>query len=217
MEPVRTLPPWAPRVAQQQIRRLYETDAKGIYDDELIDEVGYALLARCQSFIEANEAVAGRVRCPACAGVVTHGRRKEDVLRCACGWELPWAQYFTTIQHKQLSGAEPVLRQFRAFTAGFPAAHTPRAKMILIDQLLHGFHWATREPRSFHDLAGPTRPVAVNLIEGSLNEVVVFLDQLTYGAQSTPGLADRRTEWNKGLDCHREWYAARRPKSSRRG
>ena len=53
------LPTWAPRVPKALIRRFYETDAKGIYDEELIDEVGYALLARCQSFITANLARAG--------------------------------------------------------------------------------------------------------------------------------------------------------------
>jgi hypothetical protein len=35
-------PEWAPKVAQQAIRRLYEADARGLYDDELLLEVGYA-------------------------------------------------------------------------------------------------------------------------------------------------------------------------------
>ena len=47
---------WEPRVPKRKIRLLYETDAKGIYDEELIDDVGFALLARCQSFREAMEA-----------------------------------------------------------------------------------------------------------------------------------------------------------------
>ena len=47
-------PRWAPRVRRSKIRRLYETDALGIYDDELIDDVGYALLARCRSFLAAS-------------------------------------------------------------------------------------------------------------------------------------------------------------------
>ncbi|MEX2225792.1 MAG: hypothetical protein WEB52_05000 [Dehalococcoidia bacterium] len=33
---------WARRVRPETIRRLYTLDAKGIVDDELIDEVGYA-------------------------------------------------------------------------------------------------------------------------------------------------------------------------------
>ena len=39
-------PRWAPRVQAAMIRRLYEQNAAGIYDDQLVDEVGYAFLAR---------------------------------------------------------------------------------------------------------------------------------------------------------------------------
>ncbi|MBI5289694.1 MAG: hypothetical protein HY873_12045, partial [Chloroflexi bacterium] len=40
---------WARRVKPEVIRRLYTRDAKGIVDEELIDEVGYAMYARCHS------------------------------------------------------------------------------------------------------------------------------------------------------------------------
>ncbi len=103
------MPTWAPRVSQQEIRRLYETDAQGIYDEELINEVGYGLLARCETFIDAMEAQWGKARCPCCSAMVAHGGDKDEALRCACGWELTWGEYFSTIQHKQLSGAEPVV------------------------------------------------------------------------------------------------------------
>lgn len=56
----RATPVWAPRVRQHKIRQLYEDDAKGIYDEGLINDVGYALLARCLSFIAANEATQGK-------------------------------------------------------------------------------------------------------------------------------------------------------------
>ena len=42
------LPAWARRVPQRKIRRLYETDAKGIYDEDLIDEVGYVEVEAAQ-------------------------------------------------------------------------------------------------------------------------------------------------------------------------
>ena len=102
------LPEWAPRVRQADVRRLYEDDARGIHDGDLIDEVGYGLLARCESFITANLARAGELPCPACSRPVS----REEGLKCECGWELPWKEYFRTVQHKQLSGAEPVLAQF---------------------------------------------------------------------------------------------------------
>ena len=101
--------------------------------------------------------------------------------------------YFKTIQHVQLSGAEPVLEQFRAFISTFSTARTPRAKMLAIDGLIHGFHWYYRKTHR------PTRPVAINLIEGRLREVIDFLDRLTYGDKSTPGTRENYAEWMRTL------------------
>jgi ribosomal protein L37AE/L43A len=199
------LPEWAPRVAQAKIRRLYELDALGIHDGELLDEVGYALLARCQSFIAANQATAGQAACPVCDERITHNRVKEEVLRCpACGWELTWGAYFATIQHRQLSGVGPVLELFGEFVARFPAAATPAEKMLAIDTLIHGFHWYYR--------FGPTRPVAVNLIEGRLGEVIAFLDRLSLGPGSTPGVEEKRAEWVEKSQNTRKW--ARKPEDA---
>ncbi len=203
MDDAQLLPAWAPRVPQALIRRLYETDAQGIYDEELLDEVGYALLARCQSFIEANEARAGRVRCPRCSAEITRTWKEQEILRCDCGWALPWRDYFATIQHAQLSGAEPVLEQFRAYVAGFPLARTPGERMIAIDRLIHGFHWYLK-------INSPTRPVAVNLIEGRMRRVIAFLDRLTYSGQSTPGLRENYDQWDQLLAVHPEWYPGRK-------
>ncbi|MHB0859142.1 MAG: hypothetical protein ACYC5M_16435 [Anaerolineae bacterium] len=195
-------PVWAPRVPQQQIRRLYESDAQGLYDEELLDEVGYGLLARCQSFVDANEARAGRARCPECAGIVAHTWQPEEVLRCTCGWQLPWAEYFRTIQHVQLSGAEPVLAAFREFIEQFPRSATPQAKMLAIDCLIHRFHWFFKDNT-------PTRPAAVNLIEGRLNDVIALLDQLTYGPRSTPGVEENYAAWDRNIDIHAGWFQRR--------
>lgn len=200
------LPTWAPRVEQARIRRLYEQDARGIRDEERQDDVGIALLCRCEAFVAANEARAGRVVCPECSQVVA----REEMMRCGgCGWQLSWKAYFKTIQHKQLSGAEPVLEQFRGFARAYPRARSAAEKMILIDQLLHGFHWYAARQHV-------TRPVAVNLIEGRLREVVVFLDSLSYGEQSVPGWAERRAEWHRGVESNRSWYPelGRRPRSA---
>jgi len=198
------LPTWAPRVSRLKIRQLYETDAQGIYDLDLIHEVGYSLLARCESFITANRAREGELPCPECGQTV----RREEVLRCPCGWTLPWADYFKTIQHKQLSGADPVLQPFQDFVDAFPSARTPQAKMLLIDRLIHGFHW-------YYKGGGPTRPVAVNLIEGHLSDVVAFLERLSYGSKSTPGTRETFAQWDKNIEANRDWYRSRRGASSR--
>ena len=196
-------PEWAPRISQQDIRRLYEDDARGIRDDELLDEVGYGLLARCESFIAAVEAVRGRARCPRCGAIVEHGARRDELLQCQCGWELLWRDYFATIQHKQLSGAEPVIELFRYYVKTFPSRATAKEKMLAIDALIHGFHY-------FLNTGGPTRPVAVNLIEGRLYEVIGFLDELTYGPRSTGGLAQQKQEWDKDVQTARSWRRSSR-------
>ena len=72
-----------------------------------------------------------------------------------------------------------MLELFQKFVNKFPQAQTYREKMFRIDKLLHGFHWSVKY--------GPTRPVAVNLIEGRLWDVILFLDELSYGPGSTPG------------------------------
>lgn len=192
------LPAWAPRVRPEKVRRLYELDAQGIVDDELIDDVGYGLLARCESFIRAVAAARGEARCPNCGATVAHSHDKQEVLRCACGWSLTWGAYFATIQHKQLSGAEPVLALFGDFVERFPRAGTPQARMILIDTLLHGFHW-------YYKTGEPTRPVAVNLIEMRLWDVITFLDELTYGRESVEGARARKAEWDKRIQHALSW------------
>ncbi len=192
------LPTWAPQVRPEKIRRLYQLDAQGIYDDDLINEVGYGLLARCESFIRANRAVAGWALCPNCGVEIEHAVDKAEILRCACGWSLPWSDYFATIQHKQLSGAEPVIKLFRDFVEGYPRARTAQQRMILIDTLLHGFHWYAKTGE-------PTRPVAVNLIALRLGDVMDFLDELSYGDQSTPGARERKAEWDTRIVHARSW------------
>jgi hypothetical protein len=191
-------PSWAPRVPQHKIRQFYLNDANGIYDDELIDEVGYALLARCESFLIANDAAQGKVICPRCSTTILHTGKIDEVLSCKqCGWEMAWKEYFGTFQHKQLYGAEPVLELFRDFVKRFPSASKLQEKVLLIDALIHGYHWNQKY--------GYTRPVAINLIEGKLADVITFLDSLTYGAENTPGVQAINTEWVQKSEYVRSW------------
>jgi hypothetical protein len=185
-------------VPQHKIRQFYLNDAKGIYDDELIDELGYALFTRCESFLLANDAPQGRVICPVCSTTIPHTGKNDEVLCCQqCGWEMGWKEYFGTFQHKQLYGAEPVLELFRNFVKRFPSASSLQEKVLLIDTLIHGYHWNQKY--------GYTRPVAINLIEGKLANVITFLDSLAYGAQNTEGVQETHVEWIKKGEYVRSW------------
>ena len=183
------LPVWAPRLKPYLLRRLYEKDAQGIVDEDLINEVGWALHARCQSFLQAGESMQGRTRCPVCATLIQHSLRSMTPLRCPeCGWECVWRDYAATITNQQLSGGPEVVALFQEYAGSFPKAKEPAEKMLLIDQLIHGFHHYLTSKRT-------RRPVGVNLIDGSLIHVIEFLDQLTYGPGSTPGLQETYASW----------------------
>ena len=186
---------WAPKVQRAKVRRLYETDALGIHDEVLIEDVGSALLERCRSILRVT---AGEVACPRCGTVFACvcGRLEvDDVSVCptsGCGWQTTACAYHASWRHRELLGAN-TLPAIAAYAERYPAARTPQARMILIDQLIHAFHWDLK--------AGlPNRSTANNLIEGSHNEVVAFLDQLTYGDAGTPGLADSRAAWRQTAD-----------------
>jgi hypothetical protein len=66
--------------------------------------------------------------------------------------------------------------------------------MILIDSLIHAFHQGI--------VAGmPHRAAANNLIEGRHRDVVAFLDRLTYGDGSSPGLRETREDWRVKMEA----------------
>jgi hypothetical protein len=199
---------WPRRLSKAKLRRLYQADAQGIVDRDLLDDVGITLLLRCQAILDVAEARKGRVKCPRCARAdslasktdarepvviqrhPTPGDARDELLTCpACGWQITWGEYAKSYTRKQLhiGGAGPF---FREYVRRYPAARTPQQKMLAIDRLIHQFHYSLRsEP----DL--PTRSVGPNLIQGKLGDVLLFLDELTYGPGSTEGLAAMRREW----------------------
>ena len=202
---------WASRVNPVLVRRLYETDARGIVDEELIDKVGYALYARCQSILQATEAHAGRVICPACGTLVIRASPPQDkgaMLDCAgCGWRVRWADYFKTIQDKHLVGGGAVA--FHAeFVERFRSATSPQAKMLAIDRLIHAFHWEL--------VQRPGRSAARELIYAkNYQELLTFLDTLTYGEQSSPTLRATKAAWDQKLgswEWHRTMGVGARPR-----
>jgi hypothetical protein len=188
---------WAPRVNPSLIRRLYETDARGVVDDELIDEAGHAFHARCQSILLATEAhERGRVRCPRCGFVIVRpaGVSTEDVvITCgSCAWGVRGSDYLKTYQDKHLHAGGAVAL-FEAFIEQFERAPFPRGEMLAIDRLIHGFHWVS--PKN------PGRTAATNLIYAkNKRELLTFLDTLPYGTGSTPGLRDNKEEWERMLE-----------------
>ena len=201
---------WAPKLPHHLIRRLYDRDAMGLVDDELIDDVGYRLLSRCKTILAATDAHYGRITCPRCGEIVPRNGGVTDrdlVVRCgACGWATTWRAYHLTYRGKQLFGANAVTA-FKAFVDEFGRSHTPRQRMLAIDRLLHAFH---QQLRPSGRVLG--RPAAANLLEGGHRATLAFLDELTFGEGGRPELAATRSLWQQTRaeqEAQREAHRAR--------
>ena len=190
---------WAPKVRPDKIRRLYEQDARGIVDDDLIDDVGLAFHARCRSIVLVNS---GRVACPECGAVfkvtrtyreLTKGETPDDPsapAQCptpACGWHTTIGAWRDSWRHRELHAGFG-LPPLQAFAERYPLARTPRERMLMIDRLLHQFHTNLKAAKL-------GRPVAVNLIEGNIKQVRALLDSLTYGEGTIPEVQATHEEW----------------------
>ena len=180
-------PTWAGRIPRHKIAELYRKDALGIRDEELIDEVGIGLLVRIEHIFRAREANSGLASCPVCRQGIEHDFEPEFLLRCeSCNWELAWLEYQKSYQGKHLiaSGMTAFLKEY---VAKYRVARSPQEKMILIDTLIHRYHWELEG-----DLSGPG---ARDLIGGKPQEVIDFLNQLSYGTRSNPEILATRQEW----------------------
>jgi hypothetical protein len=200
MESNREIIKWSPRVSQQKIRFLYEKDAKGIIDEELIDDIAFSFFIRCQDIITVTDASLGKIKCIKCENLIYHKGKKDEVLKCnKCSWETTWGIYLKSYQRKQLHGGG-ALEAFKNYVAKLPRARTPEEKMILIDRLIHEAHqWTNKDFKE----SVFTRPAAVNLISGKMKQVMKFLDQLSRGAvrkETYNEWTKRMSTWDKYIE-----------------
>jgi hypothetical protein len=190
-------PKWNPRASRFKIARLYNSDAAGIYDEELVDEIGITILCRIEDCLKITKAlVVGEIDCPRCDSAIKRQgqavRPNNELLKCAsCAWELPWSEYHKSIGKKHLQSAG-LKTFFEEYVSSYPMAKNYKQKILLIDQVLHRYHW---------ELEGtPSGPSAVNLIGGSREEVLAFLNQLSYGPRGTEGMSETKVKWLEKLN-----------------
>lgn len=173
---------WAPRVKPRLIQRLYEADAAGLSDAELIDEVGVALLARCETIRRVTER-----RCPECGdrleGAWANEPRDRPITCPGCRWTSTWRAYHHSYKGERIHGGS-AYEDFLRFLREFPSCRTARARMLVIDRLIHAVHETVTRIW--------TSPAASNLIAAKREEVVALLDGLAYGDQVDPERADAR-------------------------
>lgn len=181
------LPTWAPRVSKAEIERFYRSCANGILDEDLIDEVGYGLYARCESMLEVTEIVrTGRPKCPDCkVALPSRNWEPTELLVCpTCAWTCPAKVYQKTYARKNF-GTGGLDEYIREFMRGFRTTQSYGEKLVLIDTLIHHFHWESEQGR----------PLATALIEGNMKGTMAFLDHLSYGDSVPEAVHRTRAEW----------------------
>jgi ribosomal protein L37AE/L43A len=184
---------WANRVSRRDIQRLYEGHAKGMLDQELLDDIHYAMYVRVCDMFEVREAQqTGKVKCRNCHAPIPQpyrfgGRNKANILKCEkCGWETTCGEYYESYSGKSLlPGSATDL--FEEYLARFAKAETPTDKMLLVDWLIHQFHVMQGVPRM---------PVGENVIEGTIEQVRELIETLAYGPGDAQG-PSAREEWRK--------------------
>ena len=173
---------WCKKIPRSLISRLYKQSVLGIWDDDLIDNVGWALYTRCESIISVtNGFEKKRLTCHGCGAEI---RLSDKIFSCPCGFCITWEEFRSSYKGKQLYAAN-ALPIFIAFKRDFPKAKTYGEKLICIDVLIHSFHIKNSYHKSLENYNPDdknitlNRPTGANLIEGSLSEVILFLDNLS--------------------------------------
>ena len=122
---------WPPKVRQQLIWDLYQNDALGAVDPDLVAEVGQRLYNRCRSIDIITRRM---VECPRCGAQFRmteedSWRPLPGTLDCpspGCGWETTSAAWHASWKHRDLLGAAAV-PAFEAYLRDYPRAKTPRS------------------------------------------------------------------------------------------
>jgi hypothetical protein len=177
---------WAERVSRRDIQRLYTSDAQGLLDEELLDQVHYAVHARVRDMFAVREAQQfGRVKCRHCGEPISQPYRmgsghKDTVLACAkCGWSVTCGEFYASYSGKGLLPGS-VTDLFESYLERFAQATTSAQKLLLIDWLIH----------QFHVMQGVANmPVGKNVIQGTPDQVRELIESLASGPGSTEGLS----------------------------
>jgi hypothetical protein len=189
---------WAPKVRTELLVRVYQQNARGLLDGDLVDEVGWRLWERLADVVRVTT---GRVRCPVCGAdfqVRRKGGRLDELRVCpGCAWSTSAVQWHRSWEHRDLNGNCP---DFEAFVSAYPRAKTSRDRMILIDGVVHALHLSAKgEVSNF---------AARNFIEGSRPKIVALLEELAQGDGSAIAEGARR-RWDEARQAYRGARPAR--------
>jgi hypothetical protein len=164
---------WAPKIRVEVVVRLYTADAEMRRDDELVDDLGWRLLARSRDVLLVSDSKVMCLGCGATFDVAWIGEPEERESKCPkCGWTVTAAAYHASFEHRDLNGVG-AREAFAEYVARFPRLTTYAEKMLAIDSVVHAVH--TTGGRA-----------ARNLFEGRAHDVLATLDSLASSSSRVP-------------------------------
>ena len=175
---------WHKKVSRNDLLRLYQSESKGMIDDELLDDIGLTFYMRCKQAKEVREYMdKGYIQCLHCdevlkvpgkvsstASIVRGGNNLPII--CKCGYAYTYREYRRSCNAVNMPGgrAEPI---FENFLQKWPGCKDTKSKMFLIDWLVHECHVTLMS-------GARGRSVCVNLIEGTLKQISDLIMKLAY-------------------------------------
>jgi len=182
---------WARRLSKNDIYRLYKSEASGLLDEELLDEVGIGFYARCKTIKQVTERL-----CPDCSEVIQgafDGNNPDRQIACQhCQWISKWEYYHRSYKTDRIHGGR-AYKYFLAYLEEYPLCKTARDKMLAIDRLMHYLHEDI-------DDEGSVTPAAMNLVQGKRNEIREFIESLAYSGNMPEHNRRLRNELFRKMD-----------------
>lgn len=164
---------WSKKVALKDINKLYQGEAKGLIDEELLEDVGLTFYIRCKQAIEVRELIDnGQMMCLQCGAVLPKKDYKE-VVNCDCGYSYTFREYRRSCTSANMPGGRAT-EIFEYFTQKWPHSKETVQKMMLIDWLIHQCHITIMS-------GAKGRSVCVNLLEGTQKQIYDLINKLAYG------------------------------------
>lgn len=202
---------WTPRISKEKLKHLYDQDVTGLYDEDLIEDIGILLYMRCKDILAVKAAREGNVRCPECIAkdIETYIKRPEkrskelenEKLICQkCGFAFTWKDFMKSFKRNQLNAGGAVTA-FSSYIERYERAKDIHEKVIVIDRLIHEFHYSNKKNPDL-----PTRSVGPNLINGKLSDIMRFLDELSNGDYGTE-LHKSSVKWRENAKIWADTWA----------
>lgn len=167
---------WCKKVSRSDLFRLYQGEAKGLLDEDLLEDIGLTFYTRCTQAKEARELMEkGHMLCLHCGAVLGVGIERQAVLGnepvyCECGYSYTYREYRRSCNAVNMPGGRATPK-FEGFIKEWTLCKDASQKMMQIDRLIHECHVTLMS-------GAQGRSVCINLIEGSLKQIADLIVKL---------------------------------------